>query len=598
MDNRVCLAVSNCKDCWDKNSKLAFISDSIPDYLDAEELKQIDPIVLDGTWKSQEYQRKSHQFVIERTTRYRNELLPILNSALDLDYSERAWGIILDSWLLHFTSVVYDRVNKLDNAQEQLGGVFLKCFNEDTQPILTTNDFIRICLNDKFNQQLFCNVAKAMGIEVKYHTYSSKEDDIPQINNAKESIKVKAYSLASLILRRWIKHQRPLVIADSYFPRKNAISILIRSLGKVLIIPSRMFLGKLSAYKKNTSLRNSLQVAGNDKYDIVANQLFSLYFPISLLEGLKNYSEEVSMLEEIPVLGAAGGFYYNEEFKILASRLIENGNKIIGFQHGGNYNFNKEIFRCSEYFEKLNSDKFYHWKEISISGKFLPTTKLEKLSPYKVKRKRRKIFTDILFVSTSALRSITRHEYERCNFLTKIDDQQKFYLKLNKEVVKHFLLRPYPSDFGWRYNERWLDFTKGKVRFDSTKDFYNSLVLCKIFVSDHISTTWLEAFYLKIPVILFFDLNQYFVGDEVKGLFNELQTAGIYHPTAESAASFLNEQYETIEDWWGMPETKAAADKIKDYFFTPGGNFSKDWSQELVALRKKTLKDKLPPKIQ
>ena len=61
------------------------------------------------------------------------------------------------------------------------------------------------------------------------------------------------------------------------------------------------------------------------------------------------------------------------------------------------------------------------------------------------------------------------------------------------------------------------------------------------------STTWLEAFCADVPVILFFDRDQYFATDEVKSLFEELQAVGIYHTSVESAASFLNEKYESIE---------------------------------------------------
>jgi len=157
------------------------------------------------------------------------------------------------------------------------------------------------------------------------------------------------------------------------------------------------------------------------------------------------------------------------------------------------------------------------------------------------------------------------------------------------------VLRPYPMEFGWRYKERWLNLTGGNIRFDSTQQFYKSLESNRVYVTDHISTTWLEALYSGIPVILFFDIEQYFVLDEVRDLFEKLQSVGIFHPTAESAASFLNEKYETIEEWWGMPKTKAAADKIKDYFFTSSDNFSRDWTQELVVLREKTLKNKLNP---
>ena len=42
-----------------------------------------------------------------------------------------------------------------------------------------------------------------------------------------------------------------------------------------------------------------------------------------------------------------------------------------------------------------------------------------------------------------------------------------------------------------------------------------------------------------------------------------------------------------------MPETKSASDKIKNYFLTTSNNFTKEWTQELVALRDRILKDKL-----
>jgi hypothetical protein len=70
MSNKICLVVSNCKSCWDTSSKLAFISDSTPDYFDADELKSTDHIILDGPWKSVEYHYKSQRFVVERVTRY------------------------------------------------------------------------------------------------------------------------------------------------------------------------------------------------------------------------------------------------------------------------------------------------------------------------------------------------------------------------------------------------------------------------------------------------------------------------------------------------------------------------------------------------
>lgn len=598
MNNRICLAVSNCKEYWDTNSKLAFISDSIPDYHDAEELESINPIILNGPWKSREYRIKSHQFVVERVTRYRKELSSELNLGLNVSLGEKAWGILLDSWLLHFTSVIYDRVNKLENAKEQLGSVFLKCLKENNPSVLTTFDFVGSCNKDKFNQFLFCDVAKAVGISVEYCSDPILDSDLTSKDVEGKILKNKPSSLFLPLINSlfgwWIQYRKPLIIADGFFPLKNAIEILLRSLGRVLIIPSRFFLESLPDLKKNPTLRKSLHVSENDKYDMVANKLLEIYFPLSLLEGFVACSRKMSRLERTPVLGSAGGFFQNEEYKILASRVIENGNKIIGFQHGGNYNFQKNEFRCSEYFEKLNGDKFYRWKERSFSGDFLPSTKLEKLASCKEVIRTRGSVTNILFVSQRFTRFIFRYEAENSDdFSSKIIDQQNFYSKLDKTFQKFFLLRPYPTEFGWRYKKRWLDFTGGNIRFDPTPQFYKSLESSRVYATDHISTTWLEALFSGIPVILFFDIEQYFVLDEVRGLFVELQNVGIFHPTAESAAAFLNANYENIEDWWEDSATKTAADKIKDYFYTASDNFSKEWTKELLTLRNNALKNKI-----
>jgi putative transferase (TIGR04331 family) len=595
MNNKICLVVSNCKSCWDTNSKLVFVSDSTPDYRDTEWLKTINHAILEGPWESKEYHYTSQQFVVERVTRYRKELASVLNSILGIDYSEKAWGILLDSWLLHFTSVVHDRVNKLQNAQEKLEDFFLKCLREDPQPVYTTLDFVGRCLKDLESQQLYCDIAKIIGIKVESCVDFLPENEYFPKRTERESLTSKIYSMASPFFRWWVQYRKPLVVVDGFFPSKRAMLIALRSFGKVLIIPGKMLLEKLPSLKKNESLRSLLKVTAEDEYDFVANKLFSQYFPLSLLEGIKDYSGEISKLREIPLLGSAGGFYYNEEYKILASGLIENGNKIIGFQHGGNYNLHRNKLRCCEYFEKLNADKFYRWREKSLSGKYLPTTKLGIVSVYKKARKATGTGANILFVSQRFTRFIFRYQDDNAdNLIEKIDAQFFFYQNLSKNISKNFLLRPCPTDYDWRYRERWVDFTGGEIRFDPNAQFYQSLVSCRIFVSDHISTTWLEAFYCDVPVILFFDLERYFIIDEVKALFEELQAVGIFHPTAESAAAFLNEKYETIEEWWQMPETKAAADKVKNYFFTDtSNNFTKEWTQELVALRDKTMKDKL-----
>ncbi len=62
-----------------------------------------------------------------------------------------------------------------------------------------------------------------------------------------------------------------------------------------------------------------------------------------------------------------------------------------------------------------------------------------------------------------------------------------------------------------------------------------------------------------------------------------------FHSTPESASTFLNERYDSIEEWWKMPKTQLAVDKFKSHVFVNSDNFVKPWTDELLAVRREAL---------
>lgn len=592
----VCLVVTRLKNYRDTSDRLAFVSNSVPDYLEKKWLQTIDHIILDGPWKTLEYQDKALQHNIDRVLRYRNELSKTLNRLIDLDYSKRAWGFLLDSWLLVFISLIYDRVNKLENARQQLGGDVYLYENIVEIPIFaTTMDFLDYCTQDGFNQQLYSEVAKVLGIKIKsckkkFQKDSPITDKIPKCS-WKGRMLISLIPILRSIFRILVRYANSLVILDGYFPCKESFWITIRSLGRVLLLPWPLLLQEMPLSRDIDSKRMLLKVVEVDKYDKVANHLLSRYLPQSFFENLKLYRDNISGLKNIPVLGSAVNFYWNDAYKNLASLIIDNGGKILGFQHGGISN--KTFPNNTEEIGVINFDDFYYWKKKSISGLDLPTTKLRKIHCYREKRDRLINHTDVLFVSTNPGIYLYRHSVDHVDiFLGMIHNQFEFYKGLNRSVKEKFLLRAYPDDRGWRYKERWMDFAGGHLRFDSNKKIFESLTSSRLYVSDHMSTTWMEAFYIGIPVLLFLDIDRHRVPLELRGVFEDLRSVGVLHSTPELASAFLNERYDSIEEWWKMPETLLAVDNFKNNFFCDQDDFVKPWTDELLAIRREVLHGK------
>ena len=581
-----CLVVTRLKECLDASEHLVFISNSVPDYLDKEWLDSAEYDVLKGDWETDKYQNEAKNFAVTRLERYRSELGDLLNKKLNLNYDKKSLGILLDPWLLIFVAVVYDRVNKLENGMLKYSDAYIYQCVDKVLPPLTTNDFLQQCQNDKFNQYLYSTIAKKLGVLVKK---CCCRDNKSTNNNLKMSWKGKVYFILLPIFRQivkfWILFKRPLVIIDGFFPTKESINIALKSLGKIVLVSSD-FLWKKQTYNLsvNNKSRNNLNVLEKDKYDVMANCVLKTCFPMSLLENLDAYNKRVSSFSEIPVLGTAISHYWNDTYKILSAQIIRKNGKLIGFQHGGVTNHTYP--HITEAVGENLVDEFFVWKHQGRCGFDLPAPKLRKIKSFRESRQNRKAFVGILFVSTSPSIYLYRHFInDTDNFVTMIENQNKFYLSLHDSIKKDFILRAYPDDRGWRYKERWLDVAKNNLTFDSTRNIYESLIGKKIYISDHISTTWIEAFYIGIPVLLYFDLDRYNMYDNTKEVFENLISVGILHPTPESAAMFLNDTYNAINEWWTHPDTQSAIKQLIDISFGSDVDFVELWSDELLSIR-------------
>jgi putative transferase (TIGR04331 family) len=235
----------------------------------------------------------------------------------------------------------------------------------------------------------------------------------------------------------------------------------------------------------------------------------------------------------------------------------------------------------AELYERKNADIWYAWGAGGENP--MPSTKARKLRQYKREGHSNKI----LFVSTAKKRYLIRQEVELPteDYLSMVDDQFRFYEMLEQSVANRFVLRPYPIDLGWGYARMWQEKFSGRVSLDDERDYFKSLESSRVVVTDHFSTTWLEAIVFDVPLIVYCDLERLVFNERHIGYFERMQSVSMLHRSAESAAEFLNKIHSDVNGWWMAEPTRSVVAELKDAFVSESDDFLSAWGAELMLIK-------------
>lgn len=280
-------------------------------------------------------------------------------------------------------------------------------------------------------------------------------------------------------------------------------------------------------------------------------------------------------------------------FSLLAQKR---GVKIIGFQHGGDYEFVKGIFDQEEY---LN-DSFYSWAREDVSP-WSSQCRIFSGPSYKFDCYRGMQFADqyILFVGTTLFMYPRYDEYrgEDAQKIRYIRRQIEFFSALEKKTRETFCVKEYYVDSGWHIVSkikkifptlRFLGSEKTASSYgivdivDRNMSFTEALAKCKLMICDHLSTTWREALYLNKPFILLLDSRECCFRKEALDSVHLMESVGIIRYDCEETATLLNQIHENVSSWWNEPERQKVVRKIRHDYQVDVDDIDGWWVQELL----------------
>jgi len=575
----VFLATTALEEFWDSSRQIIFLGEWCRRYDRRHYWTSLGGTLIISPWANKKTISQALEYVNDQYESLLSEFAGALNRLHNADHNLRYWRILLGPWLQLYISIMYDRFMCIKSALEDYPDLSTLVLNEDTYKVpVNTAEFCNLALDDTFNLQIYSRVFKKFG---KNFPSKSVKFCLTKIQCQRPSLFIRSMIKLKPVLDKFTKYMRKhaaVLCRESYFPIPVELQIVLRTKGRVF-----PFLAKHEYVANNSSIRSKLRI-DNFSRDCFEEFLYAqavMDIPHCFIEGYEQYNEfaESNHSDSIRALFSSISWYYDEAFKYFAATMSEKGVVLLGAQHGGNYG--SIVNHPSEKHERSITDRYYSWGWDHASVDKIVIMPSGKLSNRPV------IGADnnkegIIFVCTSAnSRYLLQFPYDSAAVLEYISWQFRFIHACSEEIVKNMRVRFRWDDLGWDIAQRLRD-TFPSIREDSFDvPLLKRLQQCRLFVSDNLQTTFLEALSVNKPSILFWDTTANKLRPDAISYYDKLRFAGILHDSPESAAHAIQTVYDDVELWWNEPTRQEARRTFCHRFARTSQQVAKEWSQEL-----------------
>ena len=570
----VFVALTSNEELWDKSKELVLLGDWCLDSLDKKNKYKVLPYPIQ--FKDTHYQNfdKYNQQLYRK---YLNYFTDILNKHHKTKYSEGYWDIVAGSFLFRYLGVMYEKYLTIKNLLEHYEQ--FDCLTADISEhktiIVDELNFMRLIQDENYNLEVYSKILSFLNIE-------SKKIKIKINQNRTYSSTLKNYIKGFLeFLFNFIGffkiNKKTIFIKNSYLDKKSILKLAFFSKYKIKVKYKDRYSGEFS-HKYNLKTRREIQelLPETNEFELFLKSVMPFDLPKSLVENyrsLNNLAKQNYPKNPPEVIFSANSWYNDDLFKLWAASLIGKS-KFLGIQHGGTYGASRYLI--DEKYERRITDYYLTWGWSSHGDNNLIPFGSTKLLNYK---KSNLNSDDILFVMTTKPKYFCDLRFLPHETISYIEDQEIFLKNISNSSLSKFRIRPYPSENQDKYLNLWQEYNKN-IRIDCKGEkFLDSLNNCKLFVVDHLMTTYLESLKMNIPTIIF--LNKKYpnglLSIRASKAFQKLEDVGILYYSAKCAAIAINRIDGDINGWWFSAEVQKVREDFCDKFTKTPNSFIEDF---------------------
>ena len=509
-------------------------------------------IVRENLFSNKKAFIKNYNFIIKKKKFYKKQIINILKKN-NLFYDKINCSI--DYWLMNFLSILKIRYDKLNVLKKKYKNLHLPSFNFEKFSFDRTEDLMRCFRNDSLNNiYIFQEIAKILRIPLI--NYGNEILTAP-FKSQKFNKNIKFYLLKFLLK---IKKMN---ISANLYNNNNFLSRFIFYYKQNILNITETFLKLPFANSKNY-LKFDAMIQEKDIFDKVANKFISDFFP-KILCSEEHLKRLFNLQKRIKTLSSSVSLISTEEYRVLTGFLGKK--KVFSYQHGSDYGYLK--YNLIDVFERSYST-FMSWKKKNSFQLFfnniLQYKKKKLLNISKIKKSNITLFTLIKYNNP------LRIETDNINYKSNLDlifNSSIFFNSLSNKLKKKLVIRNQQHDYGWNYKKYFLKYVSKRnyAKFCNTNSSMESMINSKIFVADHISTSFYEVLQLNIPFFIFFNFKNKLYLTKEENLFLLLKKNNIIFDNPKDCAVFLNNHYDNIEKFWFSKKTQDVLKKVKFGFF-------------------------------
>lgn len=513
-------------------------------------------------------------------------LAPRLNTLHGTSHPEHYWRIHIGIWTLFFVTMVYDRHARLLKATMELGQIeVVGCRNAVPVIVPDTLNFVYEASGDLYNCQIYTLLCNKLCIPVVAKSFANGLSKPEIILDAKSPHLKKLVNLAYAFMASFFAQRADVLTVSSGLPRRFELALSLATGGAIFPLHTQSVADKSLCSTINVSARSALSAIQNgcDAVTELALGLVELCLPKAFVEDyqeLCSRSDRIYQNYKPKIIYSSNAWWFDETFKHWAAKCQGRGTKLIGGAHGSAYFVRKHCI--PEEFEVSLTDYYltWGWSAPERSGLIpAPACKLVDLDA----RPNRISGEGILFGGTVEAR---HNVLPVVNFAEYLDWQRRFFTAVSPALIGKFLVRLHYADYGWKMKKRLLRVAPS-LRFDNwDKSFKSRLNSCRLYVCDHLSSTYAEALAANVPVVLFWNEAKYPINQNAMPHIQALKDCHILHDTPESAASWVAKVYEDPASWWLSDSCQKA---VKDFCFLYARTSEaplKEWQQIFDTLLK------------
>lgn len=579
------LVTTALEEFWETSEQLLFLGEWCTRFSRKSFWQSLGGEVLESPWNNRQNISDARGYVSGLYER----LLPITAQALNklhgVSFSAKYWRIVIGPWLQVYVSTVYDRYLSLRNA--------LIKYPDLTTTVLSANSFVtpqdtmsflQYLKEDPYNLQIFTRILRLLGKE--FPEKSLTVSAMPFFCSDKNNLGKMKHHFLKLLFRinRALKEGHSVVLRSSYFSADAQIQFALRTCGRIWSVVGDTF--DLPVMEINHAAREQISryYIGNNEFEELLCEMISKDIPVSFVEGFSEIGHNVK--NDYPsapkAIMSAVGWYFDETFKQWAAEASENGSQLLGMQHGGNYGC--LAFNGGEEHEIAITDRYYTWgwERFDFPEKVFPGSAAKIVGRKTLGASNEK--EGILFVATSAFRYFREFPMLPQDFSDYLVRQRAFIASFSSSLLPVLRVRMHREDYGWDMEKRWREFCPD-VRFEEwSTALTRSLENCRLYVSDHLATTYIEALSADKPTILFWNPASYEFRPEAQPFFDQLRSAGILFDSPEAAAEMVNSVYGDVETWWNESVRQAARQAFCKRFARVSSQAVKKWLDEFKGI--------------